>query len=178
MSKQTIRVLISNDFSTLGHEATAETLDTYAERLASRMSEEFRAVVTVEAESRVDTLVLGEDFSLAQRVRERVREIESGEEWVDLAFPEDDEGEEEEDENPEPSTYVVNGYTGNWQSAITSKPELKAGDRVETPDHADAREWDDFRRWVHLCGLEMEWEDWEEDREVDVYELVARREEA
>jgi len=72
------------------------------------------------------------------------------------------------------ATIRIDNYTGNWQRALSPPPAApEIGERVETCGEPDAREWDDFCAILKLASRRLEWLEYEEDGDLDIYEVVA-----
>lgn len=78
----TVYVRVSNDYTRLGEAATEQDLDNYTTNLARLVAREFGCTAEVDTDCVNSTQVTCSNDGLRERVEERVREIESSDEWV------------------------------------------------------------------------------------------------
>jgi hypothetical protein len=84
MAKEPVTVTISNDPATLGSDATQRDIEQYAIKLAAYLNDDFEGLdISVKLDS------VYRSTSTHQGVEERVREIESSDEWIALAADDD-----------------------------------------------------------------------------------------
>ena len=80
----TVNITVSSDLATLGSEATESDLERYTAGLARLIAREFGCGVEVDTDCVSSTKVECANNALRERISDRVREIESGDEWVSL----------------------------------------------------------------------------------------------
>ena len=66
---------------------------------------------------------------------------------------------------------TISEYTATWDEAMRPVPP-DVGDRIFVDPSADAREWDGFRRVLRCAGLDIAWDDVDEDTGYDEYVIV------
>jgi len=81
-----IEITIDNDPLTIGPDATRADLETFGEALAEALAEEFGCETRCRLASvaRSTAGATDGDYDLAARVEERLHEIESSDEWIDI----------------------------------------------------------------------------------------------
>lgn len=84
MATTTYTVKIDTDYSALGEDATQELLDGYARNLATKLALDFSVDIEVEQALGARGQCVGPDDDLAARISEAVRDIQGGDDWVDL----------------------------------------------------------------------------------------------
>ena len=71
-------------------------------------------------------------------------------------------------------TFVINEYTGGWNTALSDHHRPSEGDLVGIHPEPDGRELDDFRRVMALLDLDYAWNDWDEEKGLDFYTIVKK----
>ena len=69
---------------------------------------------------------------------------------------------------------TVDTYTATWDLAMRPSPP-RVNSLFRSPEYADAREWDGFRRTLKNNGLDFIWERHLPRLQMDVYRIVKVR---
>jgi len=80
----TYTVRIDSDYSGLGAGATQETLDGYAENLAAKLADQYGVTVEVVQDLGGRGQCVGPDDEVAEQIHQAVRDIQAGNDWIDL----------------------------------------------------------------------------------------------
>lgn len=80
----TVQITISNDPITIGDNASREDLEAYGKQLAEEMSLEFNCDCYYSLASCIKSSAKCSDSDLELAIQDRVREIECGDQWIEV----------------------------------------------------------------------------------------------